>query len=205
MNQRSFGGCQNTGPSMTDTDDWDESAIREEAERYLSGARTAQRCVIDRFLLAVIDKNPVEGGDREKRLLDAKHALLGTEKRGRGKVDDRGLLMEMARRFTEIQGEDGEEVVSIRALASDVAALRPGHSAESTADRIRKKFEDTCLRKAEASGSGLRHLSALGYGLILQDEYGLRQDDTWDESGVPELLSSLKLIDKIQSDEPTEY
>jgi hypothetical protein len=190
---------------MTDTDDWDESAIREQAERYLYAARTAQRCVIERFLLAVIDKHPVEGGDREKRLLDAKHALLGTEKRGRGKIDDSGLLMEMARRFAEIQGEDGEEAVSIRKLASDAAALRPGHSAESTAERIRKKFEDACLREAEAPRSGLRHLSPLGHGLMLQDEYGLPEDDTWDESGMQELLNALALKDRVPPNEPGEY
>ena len=177
-----------------DVDDSDETALREEAEKYLYAFKTAQLPVIDRFLLAVIDRHPVKGSDREKRLLDAKHALLGAEKRGRGRIDDTGLMIEMARRLAEIQGdEDANEAVSIRELASEVAKLNPGQSAKSTADRIRKKFEGLCLRKRGNFRSKERQLSEHAYGFILMDELGVQTHDTWEENDIDDLLYALNI------------
>jgi hypothetical protein len=150
---------------MGEVDDFEE---QQEAYEFFEASMAARRPLLDRFLLAIIDKNPAEKRAREQRLLEAKKALFGVSERGRDEIEDEQLLNIMMENFDReyrqfiphdlTLGAHGAPLLrplelgangapSLRQLAEEAAEIDPGHSFTSTVDRLRKKFASRYLKR----------------------------------------------------------
>lgn len=160
--------------------------------------------VLDRFLLAVIDKHPSRLQRRNERLKNAKIALLGDaeppKEKGISKIDDMPLLMSMLVEFVldrpEIfEGEDFDSAplgsgTSVLSLAQNAVSSEPAHLQHAHVERLRKKFEAVFFVQDD---DGTRYFLKEARPYILAARYGghLFRDEfvycEWND-----LLSALK-------------
>lgn len=190
---------------MSPFDHSDEEELLEECRERVEADVETKFSVVDRFLLAVIDKHPSRLQRRNERLKNAKIALLGDaeppKEKGINKIDDMRLLMKMLAQYVFERRDlyNGEDFVSarldegssIRSLALDAVRLEPSHLQHSIAERIRKKFLEEFFSEDEKGNKFLREgvrpyiLAARYGGDLFRDEFVYCE---WND-----LLSALKI------------